>query len=344
MQNFFATTLPGIGAIAQKQLAQKWGAEYLQTYELRNNDLLKFSYDEDWRTLLSPSSLEDIYLPLHTMELTGRKSDLIELRKFCRLIRKQTLFDYSDKRVRSLRVVAMAGDKHWRKYRRMDMERAAILGLEENLQLGLPVKPEETSNEIWLFQVEKVLIICLRLSDNTLRNRASLNYKGALRPSIANAMVFISNPQPSDVFLDPMCAAGSTLLERDFAGQHGLMYGFDNNPDAVNLTLANLGSGHKPWRVEEADAQDLPLTNDSVDVVVTNTPWGVQTVTGSTFYPEFYAEMSRVLKPGGRIVLLGKEVFLGKQKLTEAGLQLREIYKNISILGQTVEIVVAVKL
>jgi len=76
------------------------------------------------------------------------------------------------------------------------------------------------------------LVLTLRLSDERLRHR---DYKvahmpGSLRPSVAAALGWLSEPAPDDIVLDPMCGAGTVLIERAYLGRYQQLIGGDSNP------------------------------------------------------------------------------------------------------------------
>ena len=82
------------------------------------------------------------------------------------------------------------------------------------------------------------------------------------------------------------------------------------------------------------DAQRLPFATASVDVVVSNLPWGKQVSSADdlpALYRASFAEMQRVVKPGGSIVLLTSQPELLPQTPDEQ--------IEISLFGETPKIV-----
>lgn len=343
-ENYLATTLPGIGAIAEVYLKEKFGnAIALQSiHHLRNNDILMFKFYDDPEALLKPSLLEDVFLNLGKIKLKGERNDLIIMKKWSRGINLKP--HLSQKHQSSIRVVVQAGDVNWREYRRLDIKGAIESGLKQNAWINLKVVPENAHNELWAQQVDSNLILSLRLSDRTMRHREYKisNYPGSLRPSIAYAMGYLSGPAPDDVVLDPMCGAGTILIERA-SSRYKLLVGFDNNPQAIDATLENFGKKHKPWEINLGDVTNLPLEDSSVDVVITNPPWGVQMEADLEFYKKMLSEVGRVLKPNGRLVLLMRQGALPDFEFQNIGITITSKHKNIFILGQRAEIIVGKK-
>jgi 23S rRNA G2445 N2-methylase RlmL len=186
--------------------------------------------------------------------------------------------------------------------------------------------------------IDKV-VLGLRLSDERMRHR---EYKhehlpASLRPTLAYALVWLSKIEATDTFLDPMCGAGTILIERAQAGRYAQIYGGDLRPEAVSAALTNIGNKYKPIAVQEWDARDLPFGSQSIDKIVSNLPFGKQIGSpeeNQELYGSFLGETSRVLKAGGRAVFLTSEGVLFKKRLgRQRELKIVREERNIKVLG-----------
>lgn len=344
-QNYLLTTLPGIGKIAKLYLEQKFrGSVRVQSIvQMRSNDLLLVDFEGRLTELMEPSMLEDVFALITTIKLNGEKQDLQVIKKYL----SKTQFGYylpSDSRKVSkgtVRVVVQAADMPWRQYRRQDIKKIIEKALHIN-PAKLKIVSENARMELWAQQYNDQLFLSIRLSNSTLRHREYkiADYPGSLRPTIANAMVFLSKPAAGDTFLDPMCGAGTIIIERALAARYELLLGGDHSQGAINATLENLGKKHKPWEVKVWDTTRLPLESESIDKIVTNPPWGVQFETTRDFYSKLVDELERVLKPAGLLVFLLK----AGQNLPQSKLKQISRYPGIRVLGQKCEVLVMQKL
>jgi 23S rRNA G2445 N2-methylase RlmL len=122
------------------------------------------------------------------------------------------------------------------------------------------------------------------------------------------------------------------------------LIGGDADPEALRAARSNLsavrenrsGSSLHLW-----DARSLPVRCGALDVVVCNLPFGKQigTHTGNpALYGQFFEQMIRVLRPGGRAVLLTSEKELMRKLLRSHNKLRREREILIGVLGQAARI------
>jgi 23S rRNA G2445 N2-methylase RlmL len=128
---------------------------------------------------------------------------------------------------------------------------------------------------------------------------------GSLKPPVAAAMLWLAHARPGATVVDPCCGAGTILVEAALLGADAC--GGDVEPAAVAAAQANAAAAGVTVQARQWDARRLPLAAACADCVVCNLPWGRQVTVDrqlADFYREVCAEMRRVVKPGGRVVLL----------------------------------------
>ncbi|MDP9238362.1 MAG: methyltransferase domain-containing protein [Chloroflexota bacterium] len=163
--------------------------------------------------------------------------------------------------------------------------------------------------EVWVHVVGERTIAGIRLSGDELGQRAykQAHLPASLKPTVARALVLMSEPKPDDVVLDPMCGAGTILRERADAGHARLVLGGDSAPDALDAARVNAG---RHAALQRWDATRLPIRSGCIDAIVTNPPYGRQheAVAGlDRLYSRSLREAARVLRPDGRCVVLTGE-------------------------------------
>jgi tRNA (guanine6-N2)-methyltransferase len=233
------------------------------------------------------------------------------------------------------RVIARIAGEH--EFRRLDFQRAVERGIAERGDHSWRLAGDDADVEFWATLLGGEMFLAVRLVDERMRHR---EYKvahrpGSLRASIAAALGWLSQPGADDFVVDPMCGAGTILIERAHLGRQAMLAGFDRDADAVAAAHENIGPRYRPLGLAQADALRLPLGNAAATHLVTNLPWG--TKYGShgenrRLYPRLIEEFARVVRPGGRLVMLTAERMLMRE-VANRGFVRVESVKRVMILG-----------
>lgn len=242
----------------------------------------------------------------------------------------------------SFRVVARASGGH--EFRRLDFQRAVEGALAARGDHRWRLGAEHADVEFWATLAGEELLIALRLGDERMRHR---DYKvvqrpASLRPAVAAALAWLSGPKDDDVVLDPMCGAGTILIERAMHGRYRMLLGGDHDPEALVAARTNVGPRYKPIELRLWDASAVPLPDSSVTKLITNLPWGMRLGSHQNnrrLYPRLLAEFRRLLEPGGAMVLLTAETALMRELIARGELLPRQIF-NVSILGKSAAVYV----
>jgi arsenite methyltransferase len=108
----------------------------------------------------------------------------------------------------------------------------------------------------------------------------------------------VADLRPGEAVLDLGSGGGiDVLLSARRVGPSGKAYGLDMTPEMLDLARRNATeAGARNVEFLEGQIEAIPLPDASVDVVISNC-----VINLSTDKPAVFAEMHRVLRPGGRI-------------------------------------------
>jgi len=311
----YAMVIPGLEPITEEEITRDLSGQVKRT----SPGLVVFRVPAIDESLLRLRTTEDVFLlAWGTDQLSYRAADLERIRRWTaretdwdRLLRLHHTVHPRPKGKPSYRLVTQMTGVHG--YRRIDAGKALAQGLAGKLPASWRPAEENAAVEVWL-TIHGAMAVCgLRLSDRTMRHR---KYKrehlpASLRPTLAAAMVRLAGAGPGQVVLDPMCGAGTILaeqLEVSWQGRAGTVEvcGGDLDAGALRAAGANLRRLGQPL-LARWDATRLPLADQSVDRIVSNPPFGKQLGRPEDvprLYRRALGEYDRVLRPGGRVVLL----------------------------------------
>ena len=363
---YLAQTQPGFEAIAADEIAQALDGAIVQgTRSVADkNGMLLFDYNGDARDLMELRTIEDLFVVLATLpDLPPTRDALGALEQAANrattvepaLTLARQVQPGSGGRGK-LRFRVISRQVGTTAYRRVDAQRAIERGIatrgDHRWQLA-----DDNAIEFWLTLLpnptagrnQSEVILALRLSDERMRHR---EYKlehmpASLRPTAAAALAWLTQPVDDDVFLDPMCGAGTILIERANMGRYKLLLGGDRRAEALAVARSNVGPRYKPIELRQWDARDLPIDAGSASAVAVNLPFGKQIGTpeeNRALYPAFLREIARVLRPGGRLVALTADGRSLVESLRRTNSLARRQTYPIQVLGQSAIIYVLERL
>lgn len=316
------TVSAGLENLARQELSERFSdTGYLKILERKPQRIL-FRYTGNPRELLSLRTAEHLFLILKQLpNMTRSRSSLAALSGSLTRFNFTETFECCRRvgiRLRKrmpFRVTSRLSGK--RNFRRIDLQRVVEQAL---VKRGWSPTSGNAALDIWAEVHGNDGYISVKLSGNDMAQRPykHAHIPASLKPTLAYGMVRLSRPHPNDVFLDPMCGAGTILVERALTNRYDYLIGGDLSTDAVDATIENFGRKHQPRQFFHWDARSLPLQPDTVDKIVCNLPFG-ETIGNLSQVTHLYRhclkEYARVLKPKGRMVLLTSQRTLLEDEL-----------------------------
>ncbi|WP_052487992.1 methyltransferase domain-containing protein [Gordoniibacillus kamchatkensis] len=302
MAHLFATVLPGLEHVLENEIKVK-----IADAKLQGSERGKVYFASGWpaEALMGLRTADNLYERIHRFRVGPHKLHLADIeREICRLDLSWAARSYRTGEV-LFKVNASRAGKHT--YSRFDAAEAAARGIARR-------DSRFRHNADGMHEVEFRLdihhddaLFALKLTDASFRFRNGQRSfaLAALRPTVAHALVWLSNPAATDVFVDPCCGSGTILSER-LAYPHRQIAGGDLSEEAVEAAKANAGIHHRVG-IHHWDARRLPIDSGSVHKIVTNLPFGRQ-IAADEPIPELYRgivkEINRVLHNNGSALCL----------------------------------------
>lgn len=303
-----ATCFAGLGSLVQRSL-EGIGAGNVTAFRIRNHDYVSFRLERSKiRSLRSIHLLEDVFAEITRTRSIETASDIAKLSRrvnrgavFESIALKNELFP-DKKRGRNGRPTyycfVRQSQDHRIHRKRVSREIAASVARPfPRWRLNDPA-----DLEFWVFWAD-VVLLTLRLSDRTLkyRGRKPPETPGALRPTIAAAMIELAAMEDGHTVLDPMCGTGTLLLECSFRFPQASLFGSDQSAVATAAARERLG---EKAAIERCEIETLDYPPGTFDRVLTNLPWGGQTPIRGPIYTRGISKLLNWVVDDGVVVLL----------------------------------------
>mgnify|MGYP000848855310 CR=1 FL=1 len=297
---YMATIVPGLESVATSEICTKLPGAWVQT-QLRGRIL--FNTDSPREDLLELRCVDNLYLHIAWLKIGPHKAHLANLTTDI----ENTAIDHipylATANPGSKAIVSASRAGH-HTFSRFEAADAVLKGLSKAHKF-VPGTIDAHDLDFRLDIIETDALFSLKLTDATFRFRGMRTFsRAALRPSMAHALIWISEPKPCDVFLDPFCGSGTIPIER--ADYEALsITGVDISAEAVMAAKDNAPNNVNIQQMDACNLLDIPA--HSVTTIVTNLPWGKQiapTQDIGSLYSQFLQEAKRVLAPRGKAILL----------------------------------------
>lgn len=302
---YMATVAPGLESVAESEMVAKLRGAW--TYATFRGRLL-FGCEAAIDELQGLRCVDNLFAHIAWFEIGPHRAELEKLRRVVAGLDLSPALAHLPPGLRNPRVTVSASRSGRHNYNRFEAAEAVMEALlaRPGFRRGDPLG-YDVAFRLDLLDDQALLSVKLTPPDFRFRVKGRRFSRGALRPTVAHCLIWISSPTPDQVFLDPFCGSGTLALERA-AYRARRIVASDISAEAVAVARRNFeAQGATAIRIEQWDARSLPLDAGSVSTIVTNPPWGEQIRAGEDMlrlYRAFLKEAKRVLKPGGTIFVL----------------------------------------
>jgi tRNA (guanine6-N2)-methyltransferase len=225
-----------------------------------------------------------------------------------------------------------------RNYSTAEIKQACAQGITEQQGWFYSENDAQANLNVRVFIEGDKADVGVRLGAQSLSKRPykGKHVPGSLKPAVAAALLELADVAPGTRILDPCCGAGTILIEAKTYGVTA--WGGDIEWEAVAAARFNAAQAGVDIHIQRWDARALPISDRSVDRIISNLPWGRAVRPDGplpTLYQEIGEEIQRVLAPDGQAVLLTNLPDLVQFKRLKCDKQI-----EISLFGQTPTIMV----
>lgn len=162
------------------------------------------------------------------------------------------------------------------------------------------------TSEVWFLIRNEGFAFCGQLIFKREFTEKNLN-KGELRPEIASLICSFANVQNDDDILEPFCGYGAipAALSKHFS--FNTLTASDIDKEKIDMLVQKKILQKENIKVHKEDAFTLEsIADKSISLVITDPPWGFYEEIDDIyeFYEKMFDSFTRILKEGGRVVIL----------------------------------------
>ena len=301
---YMSTMLAGLENIIVDEIRSK--ILDAQIVEIRRGKVF-FRSKQPLQNVMSLRSIDNLFIFVSKFSVGPHKVHLKELQQRMKGIDISKVIDLSKLSNRKVSFLINSSRSGRQTYSRFDLSDAASQGLMQQFPKWKIGTPEDHLLEFRLDVTDEEAIFCYRLTDSTFRFRGKQRMfaQAALRPTVAHALVWLSQPAKDECFVDPFCGSGTIVAERAYY-PFGKLLGGDISEDVTEVAMMNTAKIDNVV-IRQWDARELPLGEGTVDKVVSNLPFGEQILNQDEIYDlylKFIKQLKRVMKPNGQAILM----------------------------------------
>lgn len=301
--------LPGLKPFLEQEIVERFGKK-ARIIKDNDNEAVRLEFSGELADLLGLRVAAAVY-DLESFDIRGPNA-LLKDNNFVRIVTaiKKAEALHEPGAFKSFRFSAAGHTTQVFKDLRKDI--ALVTGLkyeDDDGEMLLRVRPAVIARDGW-----EVLV---RLSPRPLSARLwrVVDMPGALNATIAAAMVMLTDPKPSDRFINLMSGSGTLLIERGLASPAEKIMGVDNDDKAIgasikNIRAAGLGQTIKAMKM---NVSALHLPDGGFNKLCADLPWG-QLIGSSEenkeLYPIVLTEAARVAVLGADFIVLTHDMAL----------------------------------
>ncbi len=302
----------GLESLARKEILARYGDRDNLKILKREPQKIVFQFNGNPKDLLEIRTAEHLHIiAKHITGMTRSRQSLTAIRNAISRLNLQDIVNRCRQTGMRLRkripfrvICRMSGQRNFQK---RDLQQVVEKVF---INRGWQLTRSESGMDILVELHGGDAYISIRISKQFWGERIKKQTRIAhsIKSTIAYGMVALSQPHPNDVFLDPMCGAGTILLERAYSGRYRYLIGGDIATESLDATKVNFGRQHQPRQFFQWEAQKLPIQPNAVDKIVCNMTINTGTREAvseiSNFLGNALHQFENVLKPRGRMVLL----------------------------------------